>query len=727
MATLVLTTIGSVIGGPVGGAIGAAIGQQIDQRLFAPKRQGPRLGELAVQTSNYGQAIPRLFGRMRVAGTVIWATDLREDRHRSGGGKGRPKMTTYSYSASFAVALSARPIRAVHRIWADGKLLRGAAGDWKSETGFRLHPGGEGQAPDPLIASAEGIGQTPAHRGIAYAVFEDFQLADYGNHIPSLTFEVEADAGPVSVAGIADALSAGAVGGTTAAVLDGFAASGDSVRGAIETMAHAIPVAVRDDGTRLLLEDVPPAPIAIAVAETGARADGKRIDRIVIDRTAAGGLPDEVAVAYYEPGRDYQAGLQRARRGGPGRRVERIELPAALAAGAAKAVAEHRLADAWAARASGTISLPWRRAALRPGQMVQVDGMVPPMRISRWTLDRMALELKLAGVAAAGVGAVAAPGGGVLEPDFPHGPTRLALLDLPPLDSIAATSPHIWIAAAGPSPAWRRAALSYSMDDGTSWQDVGPTAAPAVMGVAETALSPGSAVLIDRDAVVDVALLHDGMVLIGRDDAALANGANLAMIGDELIQFGGCLPLGGGRYRLSQLWRGRRGTEAAANGHAAGEPFVLIEAASLLPIELPAGAVGGQIRVVGSGVGDGAAVMAEAVIGARALRPPSPVHLRVDRRPNGDLAIGWTRRSRTGWPWIDGGDAPLGEEAERYRLTLTPSMGTPRMIDLDTPGYLYAAVDRAADGAMAASAISIAVSQLGAAGLSAPASASFAI
>ena len=63
---------------------------------------------------------------MRVAGTVIWSTDLIEDRNREGGGKGRPATTSYSYSASFAVALSARPVRAVHRIWADGKLLRGA-------------------------------------------------------------------------------------------------------------------------------------------------------------------------------------------------------------------------------------------------------------------------------------------------------------------------------------------------------------------------------------------------------------------------------------------------------------------------------------------------------------------------------------------------------------------------------------------------------------------------
>jgi hypothetical protein len=30
----------------------------------------------------------------------------------------------------------------------------------------------------------------------------------------------------------------------------------------------------------------------------------------------------------------------------------------------------------------------------------------------------------------------------------------------------------------------------------------------------------------------------------------------------------------------------------------------------------------------------------------------------------------WVRRSRAGWSWRDGVDAPLAEEAERYRVTM---------------------------------------------------------
>jgi hypothetical protein len=75
---LFLTVVGSVLGGPIGAAIGASIGQVVDHAvLFKPKgREGPRLADLRIQTSRYGDQIPQLFGAMRVAGTVIWATDL---------------------------------------------------------------------------------------------------------------------------------------------------------------------------------------------------------------------------------------------------------------------------------------------------------------------------------------------------------------------------------------------------------------------------------------------------------------------------------------------------------------------------------------------------------------------------------------------------------------------------------------------------------------------------
>jgi hypothetical protein len=365
-----------------------------------------------VQTSSYGTPIPRIFGTMRVAGSVIWSTDLIETRSKSSGGKGQPTVTNYSYSASFAVLLSARAIQGVGRIWADGKLLRGSAGDFKSQTDFRLHAGSEDQPVDPLIAAAEGAGLAPAHRGLAYAVFENFQLADYGNRMP-------------------------------------------------------------------------------------------------------------------------------------------------------------------------------------PG--------------------------------------------------------------------------------------------------------------------------PASSLLIDCINSVEVDLLHPLMALGPADDAALDHGANLALIGGELIQFGSAMPIEPRRWRLARLRRGLRGTEAAIGGQMAGDRFLLIDAETMIAADLPLSAIGGTATVLASGVGDrpGPARADAAITGASVL-PPSPAQVRARRLANGDVTITWVRRSRLGWRWIDAVDAPLGEESERYSVVVITA-GARSVIERDRPEVTLPA-------AMIADGTVISIRQLGNAGESAPAS-----
>lgn len=708
MATLVLTAVGTLVGGPVGGAIGASLGQQIDQNvLFAPKaRQGLRLGDLSVQTSSYGSQVPRIFGTMRVAGTVIWATDLAEHKSTSGG-KGRPKVTTYSYSASFAVALSARRIGSVGRIWADGKLLRGAAGDFKSHTGFRLHQGQEDQPADPLIVAAEGAANAPAFRGIAYAVFEDMQLEDFGNRIPSLSFEIVADGGPVPIGAIAAELARGTLqAGETPALL-GYAATGDSLRHSLEELSDVLPLSLLDDGTVQQLQAVADEPLFLP-----AEAMSQRME---IVRRGQGSVPGEVAIVYYEAARDYQTGLQRAVRDA-GRRVDRRSLPAVLEAGGAKALAGHRLASLCAGRVSGRVMAGWRHAWIRPGQHVRVEGQSGLWRVERQTLGSMSVTLDLVRVpAAAPPETAASPGRPVAETDVPHGPTILHLLELP-LGEGTETKALLYVAAAGESRGWRRAGLSASFDGGESWQDLGATGGPAVMGVALETLPPAGSALFDTQSSIEIELLNDMMWLEGRSDDALVSGANLAAIGAELIQFGTAEPLGGRRFRLARLLRGRRGTEWASGGHAPGEAFTMIAREALATVEAPAGALA---QIVASGVADPAdSPVASRVVYGEVLRPPSPVHLRATELPTGDLAIAWTRRSRQGWSWTDGADTPLGEEAERYRLILA-GPGFERAVETTEAAYLYPAVERAADGP---GPLMLSVSQTGSFAVSRPAS-----
>lgn len=714
MATLVLSTVGSALFGPVGGAIGALLGQQVDQEIFKPKgREGPRLNDLSLQTSSYGTPLPKVFGTMRVAGTVVWATDLKEDRTREGGGKGRPGTTTYSYSASFAVALSARPIVAVHRIWADGKLLRGAAGDFKSETGFRLLTGGEGQGADPLLAAAEGTGGTPAYRGLALAVFEDFQLADYGNRIPSLTFELEAEAGAVPLDTIVGEISGGAVEAESDALVSGYAAHGDSVRGAIETLLAAMPHRLADDGERLRLLETGGEPAIADQTRLGAAPGEQGGARRTTERQSAASLPDEIAVRYYEPARDYQTGLQRARLGGPGRRSERIDLPATLSADRARAVAEARLERRWAERSTARIALPWREMALRPGDRLTLeDG---DWQIAGLELERMALALDLvrARTAPLPVADAADPGRNVGDPDLVHGPTIPVLLDLPALDEALDAQPRLLVAAAGASPGWRHAQLEISIDGGASFEALGPTAPPAIIGATVDALADGDAALIDDVSTLTVDLLHDEMWLEGRSDDALVAGENMALVGDEIVQFGEAVQTGPARFRLSRLLRGRRGTEWASAGHAAGERFVLLDAGTLKRFDLPVAAIGTTAELAARGIGDDPPAFDGLAVTGRSIRPPAPVHLTARRLAGGDISIGWARRSRLGWRWVDGADIPLGEESEAWRLTLTPDIGAVRIVETDAAAHLHTLADQLADGSEVATALTLDIVQLG--------------
>jgi outer membrane lipoprotein SlyB len=117
MATVVLQYAGAALGGFLGGPIGSAIGRAvggiagslIDQELFGQSthREGPRLGSLRVMSSEEGSPIPVVYGRMRIAGQVIWSSNLVEvatTTTQSASGKGggaQNSSTEYSYFCKF--------------------------------------------------------------------------------------------------------------------------------------------------------------------------------------------------------------------------------------------------------------------------------------------------------------------------------------------------------------------------------------------------------------------------------------------------------------------------------------------------------------------------------------------------------------------------------------------------------------------------------------------------
>lgn len=225
MAGLVLGVVGAAIMGPAGfgfagfmgmsgASIGFSLGSMIGNTLFAPSmpninQQGPRLGDLKVQSSTYGNPIPIVYGAMRIAGNVIWSMDIVETSHTTtsgggggkggGGGGGSVTQTSYTYSQSFAIAICEGEIAGIRKIWANGKLIYNLSdtadiativASNKSASGIHIYTGSETQTADSLIQANIGAADTPAYRGTAYVVFENLQLADFGNRMPNLEFEV---------------------------------------------------------------------------------------------------------------------------------------------------------------------------------------------------------------------------------------------------------------------------------------------------------------------------------------------------------------------------------------------------------------------------------------------------------------------------------------------------------------------------------------------------------
>jgi hypothetical protein len=219
------------------------------------------------------------------------------------------------------------------------------------------------------------------------------------------------------------------------------------------------------------------------------------------------------------------------------------------------------------------------------------------------------------------------------------------------------------------------------------------------MGETITELAPGPAWRWDRVNTFEVQLDYGSLQSLA-DERVLAGG-NAALIGDEVIQFANAELIAEGRYRLSRLLRGQRGTEHEVAAHPTGSRFILLDPArqprpnfsvSRIGIEIawryapvpqgPSGDLSGEI--VFSDTGNG-------------LRPFAPVHLKAARDPSSsDIGLSWIRRTRVGGDsWLN--EVPLGEETEEYDVSILSGASVVRTVRVTSQGALYTAAQQTAD------------------------------
>jgi hypothetical protein len=286
-----------------------------------------------------------------------------------------------------------------------------------------------------------------------------------------------------------------------------------------------------------------------------------------------------------------------------------------------------------------------------------------------------------------------------------YGPPAVAILDLPQLrEGTPAHQPLVAVHAV-PWPG-RIAAWTSPGDDGFALATT--LGRPARMGRLVSPLHAGPTSRFDLGNLAIVDLAYGTLASVA--DLALYAGGNALAVESapgvwEVLQAGIAELNAPGRYRLSRLLRGQRGTEGAIGSPtpAGARVVVLDEALAALPV--PEAALGLEANwrfgPAAKPVADRSYRQLTFTPDGVGLQPFSVCNVREPwrtAREPGDLVIAWTRRSRAlaADSWT-AAEVPLAEEREAYEVEVLDGGAVLRMLATATTGVTYTAAQQLAD------------------------------
>jgi hypothetical protein len=253
-----------------------------------------------------------------------------------------------------------------------------------------------------------------------------------------------------------------------------------------------------------------------------------------------------------------------------------------------------------------------------------------------------------------------------------------------------------------PTAAWGGAKLYASHDGGANYIFLIDLVNEATMGYTANALGNFlSGNIVDEINHISVNLLQGELASVTLEQ--MLNGGNLAIVGDEIIQFRSATLESNGSYTLRGLMRGRRGSEYAMATHAGGERFILVDHTNLYRVPHPIEYTG--IEKLYKAVGDGKTLAGTTAVeftnSLTGLKPYAPAHLGGGRDASGNLTLNWIRRTRIDGGWRDGVDVALGEDSEEYEVEIYNNSGYASVVrtitGLTSPTTPYSAADQTTD------------------------------
>jgi hypothetical protein len=476
-----------------------------------------------------------------------------------------------------------------------------------------------------------------------------------------------------------------------------------------------------------------------AVAMTIPEADlGVAADNFELQETIAQehDLPKAIEVLYADPSLDYQTGKQRAAR--PARVVKTktksvLELPITMNSDTAAQIADVYLKTIWNERNQYSFKLASPKyMVLDSTDVVEVIYETNPFvaRLIKNTIGQdFVTEFSGCSEDPEGYISTAKGNNGTgfpIQVINPAAPTTLYMLDLPLLadtDSPPAGSSGYYFAMASRATGWSGGVLFYS-PDAQNYVQTGYSNSAIVFGSVGVATpappAPSGPWVIDETTQIVVGVSGGG-ALSTTTLINLLNGANAFILGSEVIQFLTATLNADGSYTLSNLLRGRRGTEWAASQHVSGETALFLPF-GLHRNNVPTSLVGLSQYYEAATIGQSRTLASPQNITLQGndLKPYAPCHILGSRDGSDNLTIDWTRRTRLGGDvdWLDGVvDVPLSEASEAYSVDILSGGGAVLRTfnSLTSPTVVYSAAEQTADGLTPGNPVNVNIFQISAA------------
>ena len=479
-----------------------------------------------------------------------------------------------------------------------------------------------GQVEDDILARHETTGTIPGFRGLAYQVFDQWDLSTYfGNQLPPIVEGIiEPDAGMTVGVGIATVCDRAAlddveidVSGVNQEPLEGYWVQGAvPTTTALQPLLTAFQVLVQERGGKLAFFSMENADVVqiengVAFSDFGTRSGAgtpNAGDKVRWTQADRGDLPTSIGIRHQDPDQQYAQGYQQFSQRQPSElpstNEQLVDLSSlVLTRKQSRNLCGTVMRRTWVNANACEMQLPAAYLEVLENDLLTFtddDDETYTVRVIRREVGAnfvVSISAVVEDVALAVRGSPIQSGGEVPTPIVQAVTPAVRVLDMSPILDSDSTVPGYYVAACSPQfGLWNGCSVYESRDGGTNWTQVASLPTECGMGITTTDLSTTTDIAEDLtggpyyDATNTVTVRLDNLgptgFLLTLPEADVEAGWNWAHISDgtnwEVFGFRDVTDNGDGTYELGYLLRGLRGTYGSAQNDtkAAGSELTLL-------------------------------------------------------------------------------------------------------------------------------------------------------